>query len=99
MTGFFSRLFGGGKEGGGAEAPAPVLSTLEHNGYRISAAPFREGGQFQTAGTISKEFPNGMKEHRFIRADRFASAEEAASFALSKGRQIIDQLGDRIFES
>ena len=37
-------------------------------------------------------------EHRFIRADRHASLEEAVEFSLSKGRQIVDQQGERIFD-
>jgi hypothetical protein len=47
---------------------------------------------------ISKEVDGVLKEHRFIRADRFPTQDEAADFALMKGRQIIDQQGDRIFE-
>ena len=52
---------------------------LEYNGYRIRAAPFRDGGQFQTAGIIEKDFPDGMKEHRFIRAEKHGSQDEAAA--------------------
>ena len=38
-----------------------------------------------------------MKEHRFIRADRFASLDDAVSVALSKGRQLVDEQGERLF--
>ena len=38
------------------------------------------------------------KEHRFIRAERFSSKEEAASHALRKGMQIVDEQGERIFD-
>ena len=37
------------------------------------------------------------REHKFIRADSFATLEEAADFALSKGRQIVDEQGSRMF--
>jgi hypothetical protein len=37
------------------------------------------------------------KEHRFIRADRFAALEDAANHALVKGRQIVDEQGERMF--
>ena len=93
--GIFSRLFGG-KGTGARDAPGEAV---EHNGFRIRPAPFRAEGQFQTAGVIEKDFPDGMKEHRFIRADKHSSADDAAAFAISKGRQIIDEQGDRIFQT
>ena len=93
MTGFFSRLFGGGK----ASAAAPA-EAVEYNGFRIRPAPFREGGQFQTAGVIEKDFPDGMKEHHFVRAEKHGSRDEAVAFALTKGRQIIDERGDKVFD-
>lgn len=96
--GLFGKLFGGGgKEATPGEA-APGEAT-EYNGYRIRPAAFKADGQFQTAGVIEKDFADGMKTHRFIRAEKHGSAEEAANFSISKGRQIIDQLGDRIFEA
>ena len=96
MAGFFSRLFGGHK-GGGKAGPAPGPA-VEYKGYRIRPAPFAEGGEFQTAGLIEKDFPDGVKEHRFIRAEKHPSEQQAAEFALSKGRQIVDQVGDRMFD-
>lgn len=88
---FWKSLFGAGS---GASAPA---RTAEHNGFTIEAAPYPEGGQYQCAGTISKTIGGEVKTHRFVRADRFGTLDEAADFALMKGRQIIDQQGDRIF--
>ena len=38
-----------------------------------------------------------LKEHRFIRADKFADEEGGADHAILKGQQIVDQMGDRIF--
>ena len=92
--GFLSRLFGG--ERGGGEGPAGAA--VEHNGFRIRPAPFSADGQFQTAGIIEKDFPDGVKEHRFIRAERHASREDAESFSVTKGRQIIDERGDKVFD-
>ncbi len=88
----FKRLLGGG-----APKPPPG-ETVEYQGYSITPTPMAQGGQYLTAGIISKETPEGRKEHRFIRADTHASAEAAASFAVRKGQQIIDELGDRIFD-
>lgn len=87
-------LFGGG----GGEA-GPAMPAVEYNGYRIRPAPYREAGQYQTAGIIEKDFPDGVKEHRFIRADRYPDKDVAAEFAVSKGKQIIDEQGDRIFNA
>jgi len=93
---FWKRLFGGG--GGGGDSGGAPARSAEHNGFTIEARPYQEGGQFQVAGTISKQVGEARKEHRFIRADRFPTVEEAADFALMKGRQIIDQQGDRMFD-
>ena len=92
---FLKSLFGlGAKASGNASA---VAKEAEHNGFHIAAAPYQEQGQYQVAGVISKVVDGAKREHRFVRADRFGSSEEAADFAILKGRQIIDQQGDRIF--
>lgn len=90
---FLRRLFGGS---GGTDEGAPG-EAVEHNGYRIRPAPFRAEGQFQTAGIIEKDFPDGTREHRFIRAEKHASKDDAEAFAITKGKQIVDEQGDRIF--
>lgn len=90
---FLKRLFGGG----GAPAASALVSTAEHKGFTIEARPFKEGGQFQTAGRITREVEGVLKSHDFIRADRFTSAEEAADHALIKGRQIVNEQGESMF--
>jgi hypothetical protein len=90
---FFKKLFGGG---GVAAAPKSVKSA-EHKGFTIEARPYKEGGQFQLAGLISKEIDGVRKEYPYVRADRFTSIDEAAEIALVKGRQIIDEQGENIF--
>lgn len=94
---FWKKLFGGGA-GGGSDGSGAAARSAEHKGYTIEARPYAEGGQYQVAGTISKQVGEARKEHKFIRADRFPTQDEAADFALMKGRQIIDQQGDRIFD-
>jgi hypothetical protein len=89
---FLKKLFGGG-----GEKPAPAGKSAEHKGFTIIAAPFAEGGQFQTCGVIRKEIAGAVKEHRFIRADKFASREDAEDHAIRKGMQIVDEQGDRLF--
>jgi hypothetical protein len=96
VKGILGRLFGGG---GGNEGEAKPGDAVEYNGFRIRPAPYSNAGQYQTAGVIEKDFPDGMKTHRFIRAETHASKDDAAAFAISKGKQIIDERGDKIFEA
>ena len=91
----WSRLAGGeGRESDGPPAPA-----VEYKGYRIRPTPYRTNGLYQTAGIIEKDTPEGVKAHRFIRADTHQGKDDAVAFAISKAKQIIDLQGDRIFES
>ncbi len=94
---FLKRLFGGGASDGTADTGKPVGEAVEHNGFRIVATPYKTDGQFQTCGVISKSVDGVVKEHRFVRADRFSSADEAADMAIRKGQQIVDEQGDRLF--
>jgi len=87
----WSRLAGGA---GAAEVEAPPV---EYNGYRIRPAPYRTNGHYQTAGVIEKDTPEGLKQHRFVRADSHPAREDAIAFTISKAKQIIDLQGDRIF--
>lgn len=93
---FFKKLFGGGGSEPAATEPK-VAGEAEHRGFTIKATPFKHEGQYQTCGVISKEVGGEVKEHRFIRADRFAGLDDAVQLTLSKGRQIIDEQGERIF--
>jgi hypothetical protein len=90
----WNRLTGGGA----GDADAPATPAVEYNGYRIRAAPYRTSGIYQTAGIIEKDTPEGVKEHRFVRADTHPSKDDAIAFAISKAKQIIDLQGDRMFE-
>ncbi|MDQ6436458.1 HlyU family transcriptional regulator [Mesorhizobium sp. LHD-90] len=94
---FLKRLFGGGGSDGGPDEGKPVGSALVHNGFTIRATPYKAEGQFQTCGVITKEIDGVVKEHRFVRADRFSSQDEAADMALKKGQQIVNEQGDRMF--
>ncbi len=78
---------------GGSVGQPAATKTLEYKGFLISAEPYKDGGQYQLAGVISKD----GKSHRFVRADKFTDAGEAADFALAKGQLIIDQQGLKIF--
>ena len=97
---FLKSLFGGSKTGdkAGDRQAASAAATTEHKGFSIEARPFKEGGQYQLAGVIAKEFSGVRKEHKFVRADRFAGLDEATQIALAQGRQIVDERGDALFD-
>jgi hypothetical protein len=81
----------------GSAATAKVSDPVEYKGFVIRAAPFKSYGNYQTAGTIEREFDGVRKEHRFIRADAFASFDDAVTFTLAKARQMVDLQGERMF--
>lgn len=93
----FRRLMGAGEttEDGGGEGEA-----VAYKDYTIHPAPRREGGQWLTAGVIRKagDGNGGIQEHRFVRAETHATRDGAEEFAVLKGKQIIDQQGDRLFQ-
>lgn len=93
---FWKTLFG--SKAAGADAPARIIREVEHKGFRIAAMPYADDGQFQVAGLITKEIQGTTMRHRFVRADRFGTIDEAAEFAIMKGCQIVDLQGERIFE-
>lgn len=87
-------LMGPKSQGGAKHAAAPV----PYNGYMIQPDPQPEGSRWLTAGVITKTFGETVKEHRFVRGDYHASHDSAVEFSISKGQQIIDLEGDRIFD-
>lgn len=94
---FFSKLFGGGKTT--AKGEPKILSEEEYNGYTIAAIEMKQGSEYMLAGHIRKQIGEELKFKKFIRADRLHSAEQAAETALRKAKQIIDQEGDKLFDT
>jgi len=80
-----------------SESDDPNAPAIEYQGYRIRPTPYRAEGQYQTAGIIEKDFPDGPKQHRFVRADTHQNKDDAVAFAILKAKQIIDLQGDRMF--
>jgi hypothetical protein len=91
---FFSALFGRRA----AAKVEQVSDPVEYKGYVIRAAPFQSNSHYQTAGVIEREIGGVLKQHRFIRADAYATYDDAVNFTLNKARQIIDLQGERMFE-
>ena len=97
LGGLLKKLLGGG-EGGEDAGGKPLGDPVEYAGCTIQPITMHKGGQFLTAGIITKVFPDGPREHRFVRADTHSAADSAHDFAIVKGRQIIDEQGDRLFD-
>lgn len=96
MVGFLKRL---GSMFGGEAAPAKPDRQESYEGYLIASTPIAEGGQYRLCGVITKDIGGEVQEHKYIRADVCQSKEQADDLAIMKGRQMIDQLGDRVFQS
>jgi len=98
---FLKKLFGGGgTDDGGAGAGSPkVLGSEEYKGFTIRAMEMRVGGEFQLCGEIEKDVDGETKTQSFIRADRLSGAEEVARITLAKGRQVVDEQGEAVFDA
>ena len=94
---FFGKLFG--RAGTGAGKPDAAEPATDYNGYAIRPAPRKQSSGWLLAGVSSKEFPDGVTEHTFVRADTFAARDEAVSFTITKAKQLIDERGDRLFDA
>jgi len=96
---FLKSLFGRRSSSDSGQTGKEILGDpVDYNGFVIRAAPFKSEGQYQTAGIIAKDVAGIRREHRFIRADRHASLDDALSFSLTKARKIIDEQGERMFD-
>lgn len=89
----FFDWFGGGKR---EEAPGEAVL---YQGFSIRPTPRKDSGHWLTAGVIAKTFDDGeTKEHYFIRAETHGGKSDAEAFSMIKGKQIVDEFGDRMFE-
>ncbi len=95
MVSFLKKLFGAGNSGASTEVMRG--EPVAYNGYQIQPAPQSEGSQWRLAGYIRRGQDDSYEETMFVRADLFSSREEALEFAVRKGRQIVDEQGDRLF--
>jgi hypothetical protein len=89
-------MFGGGSGDGGSVAAA---DPVEYNGFTIRPAPERAQGGWNTAGLIVKEVGGEVKEQAFVRVDTHSDRDAAVAFSITKAKQIIDEQGERLFET
>jgi hypothetical protein len=78
----------------------PAYPSEQYKGMIITPQPLSDHGQFRVAALIEKveDGDQESKQHQFIRSDTVASADLAATLALSKCKVFIDQMGDNIFD-
>ena len=92
---FWKSLFGGGSasESEAQARRAGRIQRLHHPRRALQgrgAVPDRRHRSPRRSAACAKE-------HKFIRADRHASYDDAVEFSLAKARQIVDQQGERMF--
>jgi hypothetical protein len=96
---FVRNSLGLGRSSSGAGKGEKAGEATEYEGFTIVPAPRRHAAGWLTAGTITKSFPDGVKQHQFIRADTYADWDDAVAFCVRKAKQLIDEQGDRLFGS
>ena len=87
----FSRLFGAKS----SEAPKDI--SVEYQGFRITPEPMKEAQGYRLCAVIEKEVGGELKSHRLIRADTIADMEQCIEASVGKAKQMIDQMGERLF--
>ena len=92
----FGKLFGGAKAGG-SDSPE-AAEAVEYEGFTIIAAPLKEGSQYKTAGSITRDIDGELRTATFIRADNHSDRQSAVTHSEGKARQIIDEQGNAMFE-
>ena len=97
MASFLSKIFGAFGRSGSGKPSAPSGKTETYGDCLIHARPIREGNQYRLAGSIEKTENGAVKVRTFIRADVFASEEDALDAAVRKAHQIVDQHGPALF--
>ena len=96
----FKKLLQSLKGGSSEEAASSVAADpVTYKDVSIVATPLSEGGQFKTAGSISKTVDGVEKTTEFIRADNHSSADAAIEHSINKAKQIVDERGASLFDS
>lgn len=86
---FLRKLTGRGGDDGPAERET-------YEGYEILAWPRREGSLWRVAGRIQRVGEDAGPGYDFVRADTVGQHDEAVNLSLVKGRQLVDEQGERL---
>lgn len=87
----FSRLFGS------KPSEEPKATSLEYEGFRITPQPIKEAQGYRLSALIEKEVDGALKSHHLIRADTISDFDVCSDAAISKAKQMIEQMGERLF--
>ncbi|AQS41663.1 MAG: Transcriptional activator HlyU domain-containing protein [Candidatus Tokpelaia hoelldobleri] len=92
---FLKKLFG---FGAAATADIVVVAPeVDYQGFTIQPLPEPVDGQYQCSGVIKKTIDGQVREHRFIRADKFPALEDANRMVVIKAQRLIDEQGEQLF--
>jgi hypothetical protein len=94
MRGFLRRLLGAAS---GPRRTAPAATTVEYEGYTITAAPEKDASGWRLAGTIARETGAHREVHHLVRADISPDRAAIVVMTIDKAKRLIDQYGDRLF--
>ena len=86
----FGKFFG--------KKPAPEVEPEHYQGFAIYPAATKDGGEYRLAARIEKQIGDELKVHHLIRADTFTAADAANDAGVVKAKQVIDQMGERLFQ-
>ncbi len=92
------RLFRGRSANDEGDRLGPIAAREHYNGYELLARPIREGGQWRLAGTVCRSGDEAAGTgYDFVRADTMADHDDCVRMCLVKGRQLVDEQGERLF--
>lgn len=89
---FLAKLLGGSSQ-------KPDTKSEQYKGYTITPTSAKEGTRYRIGARIEKDVDGVAKSHTLIRADTFDDLGSANEASIGKAKQMIDQMGDRLFDT
>lgn len=81
----------------GSREPKSDTKSEQYEGYTITPTPAKDGTRYRIGARIEKDVDGVAKSHDLIRADTFDDLKSANDASIGKAKQMIDQMGDRLF--
>lgn len=97
MLNWLKSILGGGNADAAKGGKSAVQHEEDYGEYHLEISPLKVGGQYRVAGTITRR-DDPEKRYNLIRADLCPTLDIAVEQSLTKARQTVDQLGDRMFD-